>query len=293
MAGYLNVLGPNPRQIYSTEKARNGSEPWEDDPTDADFPVRRAILLRSMLALVKEMENNLLQIDRGLLTALLEIGHYRHGARSLEKLLLQMRDRGGLPLRRAYLPSDELLALYVDNVRDFHALIRRSYAFLAQAEKLAPVIHQDWRDNLPESERSNSYNKPYEELDQEGQAANVAAAMRIPEILALIGLRLIEGQATPAEEEAVCAFLKNHLEILAQAEHDGWADQKRVEGWWLDPNDDRKARGNKLLVEYPDLPEEQKDKDRRTIANYPKYARKAGFEIVGSMTRKTSQLTTS
>jgi len=280
LSGYLDVLGPNRRQIYNAENARKGLNPWADDPTDIDFPVRRAILLRSILGLVQERDNEPLEIDRGLLTALLEIGHYRHGARSLEKLALQMRDRGGLPLRRAHLPSVDLLSLYVDNERDFHALIRRSYGFLAQAETLAPVIHQDWREGLPEAEHGNIYNVPYEELDQEGKASNIAAAVRIPEILALAGFTLAEGAATAEEEKSIRIFLKTHEEVLAQAEHDGWADQKRMEGWTYGPIRDNSARKQPLLCSYSDLPEDQKNKDRRTIANYPKYAGKAGFKII-------------
>jgi hypothetical protein len=34
------------------------------------------------------------------------------------------------------------------------------------------------------------------------------------------------------------------------------------------------------VVPYSELPEKQKDKDRRTIENYPKYTRAAGFKIV-------------
>jgi hypothetical protein len=91
LAGFLDVLGPNPRQVYSDETAGAGLDPWVDDPTDLDYPVRRAILLRCMLELIKEKENDLLAIDHGLLTALLETSHYQNGARSMEKLVSQMK----------------------------------------------------------------------------------------------------------------------------------------------------------------------------------------------------------
>jgi hypothetical protein len=120
---------------------------------------------------------------------------------------------------------------------------------------------------------------PYGDLDQEGKAANITAAGRIPEILALAGFALAEGKAMVEEEKAVSTFLKKHEEVLAQAEHDGWADQKRMEGWTYAPQRSNIERTHNLLVPYSDLPEEQKDKDRRTIANYPKYVRKAGFKI--------------
>ena len=287
LAGYFDVLGPNPKQMYINQNVAQGLDPWVDDSTDSAFPVRRAILLRSLLDLVKEDEDKPLDIDLGLLTALLEVGHYRNGARSLEKLVLQMKDRGGLPLQRSYLPPDNLLALYVDDVKNFHALIRRSYEFLAQAEKLAPALHEDWRAHLTRKEKRGPYNVPYERLDQEGKAANVAAASRIPEILALVGFVLEEGDASKAEDTAVARFIRSHLELLAEAEHQGWELQKRMEGWvYGPPPKDSKKRTHPLFGAYSDLPEKEKKKDRRTIANYPKYARQTGFKIVSQRTNK-------
>ena len=281
LAGFFDVLGPNPGQEYDIQAAEKGLDPWVDDAGDVGFPVRRAILLRSLLGLVKEKENEVLQIDRGLLTALLEIKHYRNGARSMEKLVSSMRDSGGLPLRRAHLPPDNLLALYVDDVPHFHALIRRSYAFLAQAERLAPALHDDWRAHLTEEEKGGLYDQPYEDLDQEGKAANIAAATRIPEILALAGFVLEEGKASPEEENAVRASLELHLESYAETEHLGWEEQKRMEGWvYGPPPKDGIKRTHPLLVPYAELPEAEKEKDRRTIGSYPKYARDVGFKIV-------------
>ena len=281
LAGFFDVLGPNPRQEFRSQAAGLGLDSWVDDSIDLGFPVRRAILLRSMLGFVKDKENEILQIDQGLLTALLEIDHYPNGARSLEKLVAYMRDQGGLPLRRAHLPPDNLLALYVDNVPHFHALIRRSYAFLAQADKLAPAIHGVWRANLTDQEKGGPYDKPYDDLDQEGKAANDAAASRIPEVLALAGFVLESGTASDEEEKPVCEFLTAHLELLAEAEHRGWEDQKRMEGWvyGLPPKDNDK-RTHPLLIPYSELSEIEKEKDRRAIRNYPQFARRAGFKIV-------------
>jgi hypothetical protein len=281
LAGFMDVLGPNSRQVYNDQAARNEQDPWVDDATDLDFPVRRASLLRSMLGLVKEKEGDPLAIDRDLLTALLETSHYRNGARSLEKLVSHMKDRGGLPLRRAHLPPDNLLALYVEDVPGFHALIRRSYAFLAQAETLAPALHHDWLDSLAPAEKTGPYYKTYEELDQEGKAANIESASRIPEVLALAGFVLEPGAATAEEDAKVADFLKQNLEFLAEAEHQGWEEQKRMEGWtYGPPPKDNDKRTHPLLISYSDLPEEEKDKERRTIRNHPQHARAAGFKII-------------
>jgi hypothetical protein len=183
-------------------------------------------------------------------------------------------------LGRAHLPANDFLALYVGDVPGFHSLIRGSDRFLDQAERLAQISHQDWRDGLPKQERGGALDVPFEELDQEGSAANVAAAARIPEILALAGFHFEQGTATVIQEGKVRSFLQNHVESLAEAEHKGWEVQKRMEGWSYAPERDDVIRKHPLLAPYSEVPEEQKDKDRRTILNYPEYARKARFKIV-------------
>ncbi len=280
LAGFLDILGPNPRQLYDEVRARAGLDPWQDDPSDVDFPVRRAILLRTLLGMVKGKENQPLPIDRGLLTALLGIGHYTNGARSLEKLLQQARG-DGVP-RRTNLPPDKQLAMYIDDVGRFHELTRRGYQFQAQAERLAPVFHQDYRDHLPQDQKGSSFDIPWEELDHDAKEANIAAALRMPEILALAGFSFDNGQATREEEGAVGEFLERHVEFLAEEEHKGWEEQRRMEGWTYGKPRDNPRRRHPLLVPYAELPPEEKDKDRRTIRNYPVYARAAGFKIVGA-----------
>ena len=148
---------------------------------------------------------------------------------------------------------------------------------------MAPALHQDWLTNLKaeEKEKGGPYVRPYDDLDQEGKAANISAANRIPEILALVGFVLEEGAASDEEAKAVKAFLESNLEFLAEAEHQGWGEQKRMEGWtYGPPPKDSEKRTHPLLCPYSDLHEAEKDKDRRTIRNYPKYARIAGFKIV-------------
>jgi hypothetical protein len=54
-----------------------------------------------------------------------------------------------------------------------------------------------------------------------------------------------------------------------------------MEGWiYGPPPKDNEKRTQPLLIPYFELPEAEKDKDRRTIRNYPKYARDRKFKIV-------------
>jgi len=49
------------------------------------------------------------------------------------------------------------------------------------------------------------------------EASNVAAAVRIPEILASPASLWLRAKATPEEEKSVLSFLDRHLEVLARA----------------------------------------------------------------------------
>ncbi|MBE3133608.1 MAG: hypothetical protein IMZ55_09045, partial [Acidobacteria bacterium] len=115
--GFLNVLGPNPRQRF------NGTS-WEDDPADVCFPVRRAILLRSMLGFMTEgASGQRLEMDPGLVASLLEIGQYRHGSRSFEKIADALKQSARHGFHRSALPSDEVLAMNVDPLERFKQLL--------------------------------------------------------------------------------------------------------------------------------------------------------------------------
>lgn len=106
LAGYINVLGPNPR-----------------DEEDITYPVRRALLLRVHLGI--EDLNIDPKIDKGLLNAFLRIEKYQHGSRSLEKIAEQVRlnSRAG-EFTRSDLPARSQLELHV-NANDFLTLVEQ------------------------------------------------------------------------------------------------------------------------------------------------------------------------
>ncbi|MBU0988432.1 MAG: ATP-binding protein, partial [Proteobacteria bacterium] len=125
--GYLNVLGPNKRQIYDKT-----SENWinDNDPVDICYPVRRALLMRVLL---EYFGNEKLDIDSGLLTAFIEIDRFKHGTRSLETILLLSKRVGAKALRRSDLPPREQMSLHVD-YDEFIDLVNRDLPFKLNRE---------------------------------------------------------------------------------------------------------------------------------------------------------------
>jgi hypothetical protein len=279
----LNVLGPNPRKLFDRKLAEAGRDPWVDDPADVEFPVRRAILLRGLLKYDPAKE---LKIDPGLLTALLEVGHYRNGARSMEKLIGQIVADGSTVPSRAGLPHREIVAMLVEEVDEFYDRLHAT-GFGPEIEALAEKIHERYRQKNKEEREKDpatpildpNSDVPWAELPPDLKASNRAAAQRISQILAAVGLTVVPGKASKEESEAVSTILKSNLEMLARMEHDGWMDEKKRQGWTRGEKRDDKLQIHPLLVAYDDLPLHEKEKDRDSILEYPKRVAEAGYKI--------------
>ena len=269
--GKLNVIGPNPRP-----ETASGSK-------DIFCPVRRAVFIRSRL---KCSDTERLDIHPGLATALLELGKFRHGARSLTKLLepfrLLRREQAEAPLGLSSLLPQDQLALHVD-LHEFNSLTQRDEetANRLGVDKLAGAVHDFYRrKGKVEKWIKPHHDRDFADLSPFDQASNRAAARRIPAILALVGLKLVDGIATASELSEAKAVLSFHEDLLGEAEHDGWMDWHLDNGWsQSQPRDDFRQFHN-LLIPYSDLPEKEKQKDKDAISSYPDIAELAGLKIV-------------
>jgi hypothetical protein len=291
--GCLNVLGPNPRQEFDPAQPQGHQRP--DDPEDVCFPVRRAILVRSWLGLMspkKGQDRKRLNMDPGLLAALIEVGHYTHGARSMEKIVTAVKLGGNRGFHRSALPTDEVLEMNVRESAQFAEIMDQPRAFQKQAWQLAPAIHAAW---FPLGDQANAYKTGFEQLSPEGKGDNYAAAVRIPNILGLVGLELVdEADDEPAVPDPE-TILKSHLFLLGEEEHNGWMEVKLANGWTPAPvprdraelKAQRAARTHHCLVPFEELSDEDRDKDSQSITNYPVVARLAGFKIVARRPART------
>lgn len=287
--GFLNVLGPNPRT--STECP------------DITWPIRRAIILRGILGL-KETEE--LDIDPGLLDALLGVSVYRHGARSFEKIIRTLvNDSRGKRLLRSALPPHPLLDRETD-ATEFHTLLTRRDAFknYPDLEDLAAAINSSFLDAAEkarlEAEAKKdpglawkidpSIKSAYVELSDDMKAANRAAARRIPDHLALIDY-VVEPQGPDDDgswRAPLAAAIEKHLERLAQAEHIGWRAEREANGWMPTPDAtgareiprDNVAKQHPALVDWAELPRSDQDKDRSSVRCIPEWLEIAKFKAV-------------
>lgn len=286
LAGYLNVLGPNRRQICQDIK---GGRKWLPDESDLYFPIRRAFFIRSQFKLE---DSDPLRIDRGILRAMLEIPKYESGSRSLEFLCQHLRQNApGIP-RRSYLPGRHLLNMHV-NADAFWELCERDLPFQEAANQLARSLHEDWLKGLSKEQRQkNQKAKHWDEVDDDTRNANFAQALRIPSVLALVGLHPVPGDPLPANDEAsVRRTLYEHAEILAEAEHNHWMVERLLSGWRYARDRDDARKLHHLLIPYHQLPFSERKKDlviikgRKTaqsVAKIPDYIDRlklVGFRI--------------
>jgi hypothetical protein len=286
--GYLNVAGPNRRQKYDTDRRQ-----WvdDDDPRDLCFPVRRALLMRATGGFFGAAEGDEMDIDGGLLAAFLEIGTYEHGARSLETIMRLTRS-GGLPgIRRSALPPEDQLSLHID-YDEFMELVDLDLPFKMNSEELAPAVHEFYRKLCRKEGWPITYDMEFAELPDGVKADNVAAAARIPRVLALVGLTVVsEDHPSTLTREKADSIIKANMELLAECEHDGWMEQKYRDGWSHSLVRDDEAKKHPCLVQYATLSDADKEKDRNSVRHYPDIAALAGYKIVeaGSGTRTPAQ----
>ncbi|KFZ24199.1 hypothetical protein V502_01321 [Pseudogymnoascus sp. VKM F-4520 (FW-2644)] len=111
--GFVNVLGLNLRK-----KPKNRHDNSDHSIHNRAVLIRRAFVLRSMLMGCEEKlfkDGKILQIDDGVLRAFLEVTKYRHGARSVEKILEMSSLSNQERFTYTELPSKDQLALHVDS----------------------------------------------------------------------------------------------------------------------------------------------------------------------------------
>jgi RyR domain/ATPase family associated with various cellular activities (AAA) len=269
---YFNVLGPNQRILDQEINA--------PDPADISCPLRRAIFISTKIKYEAYLPA---QIDPGLVNALLRVPKYIHGARSLDKLLSILQSPDKKSLNRSNVPADAQLSVYVDP-DEFNKLLSDSQNTLIYLpiEELAPAIHESFRkfNNEKKWPISERFDKPYESLDYEAKEDNIAAGKRIQEILAAVNLRIEKADLSMIIiDRTILDHINHHIELLSTLEHNGWMMQRFKFGWKYDKKRNDEKKLHNLLIPYSKLPNNEKEKDRNSIADYPERLKLVGYRI--------------
>ena len=297
LKGYVNILGPN--------RQKNSSDPY--------YVIRRAILLRSMLRrdaaqlFKREGDTEWLNIDSGVLRALLHTSRYKHGARSMESVIAMSQLSGKHRFERSCLPAVAQLDLHVD-AHDFQALVQRIELEGELLEKLAEAAHELFVQQLldqgytlgpktDEVQKTHSSLKPYAALPEDEKAQNRGNVRDISNKLARAGYVMIPARSN----EPPFDFPGADLELLSSMEHERWMKAKIEAGWRWAPHTDKANQLHEDILAWhrlsederaaltpeeqtaigPDaLPEAEKEKDRVLVRGIPKILARAGYTVV-------------
>jgi len=299
LKGFLNVLGPNPRVGV-------------DDP---HYVLRRAVMLRSMFErsaghLLKDdkEDKNLLQIDEGVLRALLLTATYKHGARSMESILAMSKLDGKTRFDRSSLPTKAQLDLHVDG-HNFLALVHQLTFDDETVERMARVAHTIFCEEQtalgwtygPEKDEVNlkhPFLVDYEQLPEKEKQQNRGQVCDIPGKLVNAGCSIVRTR----EDEPPFEFPSDKLEELASMEHTRWMRVKAECGWrYGSPrSEDKKLHPSMLPWTSGDLnpykgfadclgdeqlSESEKDKDRAAVRGIARILNETGYTVAGAQSK--------
>jgi hypothetical protein len=272
LKGYIDILGPNP--------VKDGDRPTHDPY----YLMRRAILLRSILnRLAPQLFKNrdgkvLVDIDRGVLRALLHTREYKHGVRSMESLIAMSQLAGKSVFARSSLPSESQLDLHVDGL-NFLALVRKIELDGVVLENLAEAVHEIYRESLRERRQlTDSSAIDYDDLPEESKEQNRRNVRDIPIKLAKAGYAMIPARSN----EPLFNFPGDALEMLAEEEHESWMHAKLADGWKQGPKLNREKKEHPSIIPWHQLTEDEKEKDRDMVRGTPVILARAGYAIVKS-----------
>ncbi len=241
--GHVDLVGPDPRD-----------EKPDEDPC---YRIRRALFLRSILLrdrpdLFKDVKfkkvtvAKRLEIDSGVLRALLGVKKYHHGARSLETIVRISRLQNRTRFERFALPPKRQLAGHVD-AEEFLSLVNKYVPAAAELEVLAIGIQsvRNRGDGAGPNGENHSFippffgsdveqnsdceTWPYEQLPPYLCEQNLAIARDLPEKLDRLGYVLYtNGPARcPSDREILANKL---LGPFLEAEHDSWVKEQQRDG---------------------------------------------------------------
>lgn len=294
LKGSVNVLGPNPIDGNRI--------------LDPHFVLRRAILLRSILARIRpHFFTNLdgtgqLLIDTGVLRGFLETSKFSHGIRSMEAIIAMSTGTSFSTFERSSLPPMEQLRLHVEDPREFISLVQRLELDTPteKLEDLAKRAHEQYRFGMTSRGDVGPWvNTEYEDLPEYAKEQNRDTVRNIPDKLIKIGVSIIPSR----EGAAVAATLSDsQLEELAQLEHLRWIRSMIRSGWNYNATRDDALKHHWALLPWDEnswpqleleftkeelsrigkdrLSEKLKDQDRDLVGGIPELLEAGGYDVV-------------
>lgn len=225
--GLVRVVGPN-----------------QSGPEDKMFPVRRAMMLRHMLCqkFPHLEKNGIIKIDDAVLHAVLLVPAYKHGLRSLDKILSTSRLSGRTKFEISALPPEEFIQLHVDG-RIFMSFLRSPKLPASLREKLAGGLFEAYKKKRREMSRTPEEKEALEsdpsmydwdELAPELKESTRAQADDIPRKLRAVSCFMLDHDRKQPLIH-VPAFTTEELDMLSEMEHERFNAERLQRQWRMGP----------------------------------------------------------
>ncbi|KAK5131998.1 hypothetical protein LTR08_000419 [Meristemomyces frigidus] len=270
--GIIRVTGPNCQSAQ-----------------DKMFPIRRAIILHHMLKQRYphlEASNGIINVEEGVLHALLLVPSYKHGGRSLENIISSSRLSNRTKFDVSALPPEEQIQLHVDG-RIFMSYLRSPKLPPALREKLAHGLFETYKIRREvmcktDEERANLETdrsmRDWDELAPELKESTRAQADDIPRKLRALQCFMLDGPERSEPLIRVPEFSVENLDMLSEMEHERF-NAERLQRQWRMGARNSKQRTTPFLVPWRDLTQEWKDVDRVMVECVPRILEGAGWRI--------------
>ncbi len=169
--------------------------------------------------------------------------------------------------------------------------------------KLARVIHSKYLRELKKSKKNDSvsgffnayhpketsYPEDFSDLPADIKYSNLDNAYHIPTKLLSIGYKI--RPLDKGYRSFTLALSDEEIETMSRVEHLRWCWEKRLNGWRYSEKRDNSNKTHPGLVEYDELDESEKDKDRELVKLIPAFLKDIGYEaypVVPGRVRKLS-----
>jgi hypothetical protein len=143
-----------------------------------------------------------------------------------------------------------------------------------ELDTLAKAMHSQYRDSRPSAGQPSPADRPWNGLSEALKMSNRRRADNMPFLLAQAGLHMAPS-ATPAPFE----LSHDEIELLARLEHRRWTIERRLLGFSYGEVRSEFPPRHDLLVDWEQLPEAERERNRRDFANLPKVLAVANFGI--------------
>lgn len=268
--GVVRIAGPNQTSMH-----------------DKMFTIRRALMLRQMLRqkFPHLEKNGVIKIDEAVLHALLLVPSFKHGLRSLDKILSTSRLFGKTKFDVSALPPEEQIQLHVDG-RTFMSFLRSPKLPAALRERVGEGLFEAYKKKRYEIARTPAEKETLEsdpslydwdELSPELKESTRAQADDIPRKLRAVNCFMLDQDRTEPLVR-VHEFTVEELDMLSEMEHERFNAERLQRQWRMGPRSSSK-RTTPFLVPWRDLTQDWKDVDRVMVECVPRLLAHAGWRI--------------